>query len=69
MSYRALEGRKNISDSIILSQIFTNWTLISWVITAIIVVLITIIVLSVTSIVKKKKKNKKRLISESDDKE
>ena len=69
MSYRALQGRKNISDSIILSQIFTNWTLISWVITAIIVVLIAIIVLSVTSIIKKKKKNKKRLISESDDKE
>ena len=64
--YERTEGRKTISGSLKLSELFTNWSLVSWIIFALILILIAIIVLSVSAVIKKRKKNKKRLINEID---
>lgn len=57
--YSALEGRKNINHSFSFSQIFTNWSLISWIALILILLIIGLIVLITVTIVKKIKKKKR----------
>ncbi len=65
--YAALQGRKNVSDSFTLSQIFTKWSLISWVVLFIILLLVFVIALSVSAIIKKIRRSKRTLIVETED--
>lgn len=64
--YFNTQGRKNVNDSFAFSQIFTHWTLISWIVLIILLLLVFVIVVSVTSIVKKKRRSKRSLIVDSE---
>ena len=65
--YKSLQGRKNIESEFKLSQIFVNWSMISWAVLVIILVLLSIIVIIVFAIIKKVKKNKKANISDAEE--
>ena len=65
--YKSLQGRKNIESEFKLSQIFVNWSMISWAVLVIILALLSIIVIIVFAIIKKVKKNKKANISDAEE--
>ncbi len=64
--YQTTQGRKNVNDSFAFSQIFTHWTMISWIVLIVVLLLILVIVAAVASIVKKKRKSKRSLIVDSE---
>lgn len=63
--YSAVEGRKTPSASLSPYELFSGWTLSSWVVLALILLIILIIVLIVVSCVRKKRKKRRAVLARS----
>lgn len=64
--YSALEGRKYVNNGFDFSQIFANWSLISWVALVLIVLIVGLIILIIVSVIKRLKKKKRLKIAFSE---
>jgi len=66
-TYLKPAGRKVVYDTFSLSQLFVNWSLITWLVVGIILVLIALTILIVVIIIKKQKKKKRAAIADSEE--
>jgi len=58
LKYASLEGRKNISEEFILSQLFTNWNFITWAVVIsglFLIFILVLIVWKISNIIRKKR--------------
>lgn len=65
--YAVTEGRKNINNSFVFSEVFTKWNLVSWCFLAMISLVLFIVVIITVSIIKKKRKKKRASLALSDE--